>query len=163
MGLLWGLVKRHGVSYRWACGMEIMRVSSAALLIATASEIALPPSSAMACTFSVAFVSLLFGTRTVAPSSANRIALALPIPAPAPVTAAILSCKRPIAPPGKRVAHALPRRRLLVERSRRRVNAPALRTVGKWRHGDRQGFVEGKRGLGRGDYGGRRIIEKKKN
>src|SRR3546814_5719018 len=37
--------------------------------------------------------------------------------------------------PGKRVAHALPRRRLLVERSRRRVNAPALRSVGKWRNG----------------------------
>src|SRR3546814_10219730 len=37
--------------------------------------------------------------------------------------------------PGKRLAHALPRRRLLVERSRRRVNAPALRSVGKWRNG----------------------------
>src|SRR3546814_19404611 len=94
-----------------------------------------PPASAMACVVSAAFVSLRLVTSTVAPSSANRIALALPIPAPAPVTTAILSCKRPIAPPGKRLAHALPRRRLLVERSRRRVNAPALRSVGKWRNG----------------------------
>src|SRR3546814_16315782 len=40
-----------------------------------------------------------------------------------------------MAPPGKRLAHAVPRGRLLVERSRRRVNAPALRSVGKWRNG----------------------------
>src|SRR3546814_19666195 len=89
----------------------------------------------MACAVSAAFVSLRLVTSPVAPSSANRIALALPIPAPAPVTPAILSCKRPIAPPGKRLAHALTRRRPLVERSRRLFYAPALRSVGQWRTG----------------------------
>src|SRR3546814_1541209 len=75
-----------------------------------------PPAWAMALAVSAAFVSLRLVTSTVAPFSANRIALALPIPALAPVTTAILSCKRPIAPPGKRLAHALPRRRLQIGR-----------------------------------------------
>ena len=56
--------------------------------ISIAADVALPPEATMPCATDSAAAPLISAQITVAPSSANRIALASPIPEPAPVTIA---------------------------------------------------------------------------